>query len=266
MPISENELPVPAHLQRGLHDSRDDWLESASVAVDVLCRTAGREDLADVELLDVGCGTKIVKALLDHSMPIGGYVGVDVSVEVIDWLKANVSDPRFEFHHINARNALYNPDGEPLEGFELLPVGPRRFDLISLFSVFTHLAPDDYVVMLRLLRRHVKPDGILLFSLHLVDSDHPTPFEEAVRRHLRSEDPDIRARAVANVEKALQRRATGPHDPRFIDEHPTQPLTIARYTKDYAIELVEETDWEIEAIHRPHPKGYIQHYMVCRPA
>jgi len=33
----------------------------------------------------------------------------------------------------------------------------RRFDLICLFSVFTHMVPDDYIAMLRLLRRFVKP-------------------------------------------------------------------------------------------------------------
>jgi SAM-dependent methyltransferase len=235
------------------------------LAVDILCRAAGREDLADVELLDVGCGTKIVKALVDHSMPIGSYVGIDVSSEVIDWLNANVFDRRFEFLRINARNALYNPDGEPLEEFDLLPVGPRRFDLISLFSVFTHLDPDDYVAMLRLLRRHVKPGGSLLFSLHLVDAEHPTPIEEAIRRHLNSEDPEVRARVAAKVEESLKRAAASGHDPRFVDEIRTQPLARARYTKDYAIELVDGTGWEIEAIHPPHPKGYIQHYMVCHP-
>ena len=52
-----------------------------------------------------------------------------------------MSDPRFEFHHFDARNELYNPTGTPLADFEELPVGSARFDLISLFSVFTHLTP-----------------------------------------------------------------------------------------------------------------------------
>ena len=51
---------------------------------------------------------------------------------------------------------VYNPGGKQLAGFDLLPAGPRQFDLISLFSVFTHLAPPDFVSMLRLLRRHIQ--------------------------------------------------------------------------------------------------------------
>jgi hypothetical protein len=72
-----------------------------------------------------------------HSLPTGHYAGIDVEPEVIEWLQANVPDPRFEFHHLDAHNALYNPHGKPLESFDLLPVGPRHFDLICLFSVFT---------------------------------------------------------------------------------------------------------------------------------
>ena len=54
-------------------------------------------------------------------------------------------DSRFEFHHLPASNDLYNPDGTPLGEFERLPAELEAFDLICLFSVFTHLAPDDYV-------------------------------------------------------------------------------------------------------------------------
>jgi SAM-dependent methyltransferase len=228
MASSEAGLPVPAYLQRGLHESREEWLESGLFLVDLLCRTIGRDDLSEVDLLDVGCGTKIVKTLLDSSEPIEHYTGIDAAPEVINWLQANVSDPRFEFHLLDAHNELYNPEGEPLDSFELLPVGPRRFDLICLFSVFTHLAPDDFVAMLRLLRRHVRQDGMLLFSLFL-----------------------------------KQPLSAADHGPGFIDEIPQRPLLRARYTREYALELLDGTGWEVETIHPPHPKGYIQHYMIC---
>ena len=42
-----------------------------------------------------------------------------------------------------------------------LGVGDRTFDVITLFSVFTHLAPHDYKTMLRLLRPYVRPGGRL---------------------------------------------------------------------------------------------------------
>jgi SAM-dependent methyltransferase len=182
---------------------------------------------------------------------------------VIDWLRENVRDPRFEFHLLNARNGHFNPQGEPLEGFDLLPVGPRRFDLICLFSVFDHLPPDDYVAMLHLLRRHIEPDGTLLFSLLLIDAEHPSAYEQAIRRRLNSDNPEVRAKAAADVEVALRRVAASDYDPRFKDADPDQPLAQARYTKDYAIELFDGTGWEIEAVHPP--ERYIQHHLVCRP-
>jgi SAM-dependent methyltransferase len=246
----------------------EEWRKAGLFLIDLLSGAIGREDLSGVDLLDVGCGTLIVQTLLGNSLPIGHYAGVDVSPEVIAWLEDNVTDPRFEFHVLDAHNSMYNPDGKPLADFDLLPVGPRRFDLISLFSVFTHLAPGDYVAMLRLLRRHVKEDGTLLFSLFLADPKRPNAYAVAVKEQLASDDPEVRATAKANLEKAQEARrqsAAAGYDPRFVDEVPGDPLQRARYTEDYAIELFDGTGWAIEGIHPPHPKGYIQHYMICKP-
>src|SRR5450432_1129767 len=122
-------LPVPPELQRDNHRDRQKWLDSGVFAVELLSATFARPDLAGVHVLDVGCGTKIVKTLLDNDWPVGHYTGIDASASVIEFLRANVTDPRFEFHHMDARNALYNPTGTPLAEFEHLPVGPHRFDL-----------------------------------------------------------------------------------------------------------------------------------------
>jgi SAM-dependent methyltransferase len=251
-------LPVPPKLQRGNHRRREEWIESGLFVVDVLCRAMGRPDLAGVDVLDVGCGTKIVKTVLDNSLPIGRYVGVDVSAEVISWLQENVSDPRFEFHHVDVRNDLYNPDGTPLDELERLPVAMSDFDLICLFSVFTHLAPDDYVAMLHLLRRHVRPDGRLVFSLFLNDPDHPSPLGLLVEDMLASDDPAVVEQAEAAVARALEAKDRG-----FLDEIPEIPLLQARYDKDFALKLLEGTGWEVVSIDPP--DRYIQHSMVCRP-
>jgi SAM-dependent methyltransferase len=255
-------LPVPPQLQLGLHKTHEQWLESGLFAADLLCRTLGRKDLAGVEVLDVGCGTKLVKTLIDNSMPIGRYVGVDASSKVIDWLDDHVSDPSFEFHHLDAHNAMYNPDGVALDSFDLLPVGQRRFDLICLFSVFTHLAPHDYVAMLRLLRRHAKADAKLLFSLFLRDRDREAKFARAVEELLASPDPEVRKRTEAAVARAHTRRPAE-QEARFVDVIPDRPLQIARYEPEYALELIRGTGWEVLELHPP--ERHIQHYMICGP-
>ena len=252
-------LPVPLELQRGSHSDRQDWIDSGLFAVDLLCRTMGRLDLTEVEILDVGCGTKIVKTLLDHSMPVGRYVGIDVFARLIKWLNANVSDTRFRFHEFDARNDLYNPAGRPLAEFQELPVGSSPFDLICLFSVFTHLAPDDYVTMLRLLRKHVKPDGRLVFSLFMNDPEHPSHIALALQAGLASDDPAVVAETQALLDAALASKDRG-----FLDEVPEQPLLRARYDTDFALELIDGTGWDVLSVNPP--EQYIQHYIVCCPA
>ena len=258
MTAADPGLPVPGALRRSHRRAREDWIDSGVFAVDLLCRALGRADLAGIEVLDVGCGTKVVKALLDNEEPIARYVGVDVSAEVIEWLDAHVSDPRYEFHHLNAINDLYNPVGTPLDRFDELPVDGARFDMICLFSVFTHLAPHDYVAMLHLLRKHVKPEGQLLFSLYLNDPDNPSVYAQALQAKLASDDPAVVEAANAAVAEVMAAKDRG-----FLDALPETPLLMARYDKDFALELVDGTGWEIVSVNPP--EHHIQHYMVCRP-
>jgi cyclopropane fatty-acyl-phospholipid synthase-like methyltransferase len=88
-----------------------------------------------------------------------------VSEEIIEFLRESVDDPRFAYHHVNAHNELYNPEGDPLS--EETELAEGKFDVICLYSVFTHLAPHNYRSMLKLLRRYVKPDGRLVFTLFI---------------------------------------------------------------------------------------------------
>lgn len=274
-PSSSSGLPVPPALERGAHRDRAAWIESGSFTVDLLARTLGREDLAGITVLDVGCGTKITKTLLDRGTPVGRYVGVDVSAEVIDWLQNNVSDPRFEYHHLDALNEMYNPTGTPLGDFERLPVGDEPYALLCLFSVFTHLGPGDYVSMLHLLRKHVKPDGVLVFSLFLEDPDQWSTIEVALRKQLESNDPAEVEAATEAIAQATAREAaastsggTAGADEGFVDEVPEKPLLRARYSRDYALELLRGTGWEVVALYPPvHTPvtTLIQHHMVCRP-
>ena len=161
------------------------------------------------------------------------------------------------------------------------------FDVITLFSVFTHLAPHDYVAMLRVLRRHVAPDGRLLYSLFI---DEPYAAGYGFQRTV----GDVLARRLAEggeeaeaLRDAIARRvaeameagggpgggaegseATVGHDatgevPGFVDAVPERPLAVALYTRELAHELVEGTGWEVVEEHQP--GEHIQHHVVCRP-
>ncbi|MDZ7782909.1 MAG: class I SAM-dependent methyltransferase [Halioglobus sp.] len=78
-----------------------------------MCRHLGRDSLADLSVLDMGCGTKLVQAMLDRDLPVGRYVGLDVYSEMIDYLQANVDDKRFTFHRLE-HTTRCTIDREPL--------------------------------------------------------------------------------------------------------------------------------------------------------
>lgn len=237
-------LRVPAHLQRGARRDEEAAIESAVRLLDHMCRRVGIADLGETDVLDVGCGDKFTQALLHRSLPIQRYVGVDVYREMIEYLKEAVPDPRFEYHHIDAHNEMYNPEGQPLAADTELPVEPAGFDLICLISVFTHLAPHDYVTMLHVLRRHIRPGGRLFFSVFI---DELTEGGHSLMDKLARDLGGSPARTVDT----------------FKDFHPRKPLFWAVYSERYARELIEGTGWKVESLSPPEP--FVQHHFVCSP-
>jgi SAM-dependent methyltransferase len=244
--VREHTLRVPLRLRRGaLARDEDRSIESARLVIDHMCRDLGLDDLGRTDVLDIGCGVKFTQALLKHSLPIGRYVGVDVYKEMIDFLRENVTDPRFEYHHVDVHNALYNPGGQPLGPDAELPVGDRGFDVICLFSVFTHVEPHDYVSLLRVSRRYIKPSGRLYFTLYI---DELTENGYGVVDHLANA---FGASFAGQIET-------------FKDlSPPDRPLHWAVYSEAYARRLVDQTGWNVELLAPPAP--HIQHHFICTP-
>jgi SAM-dependent methyltransferase len=131
----------------------------------------GIPDLAGLDILDFGCGSRFAEAITTHDIPLRSYIGIDVYKEMIEFLTQNVNDDRLSFHHLNARNPKYNRSGDPLMPETVLPIGDRRFDVICMFSVITHQLPHDAQAIFAILRRHVKESGFLFFSACLAEGD-----------------------------------------------------------------------------------------------
>jgi SAM-dependent methyltransferase len=165
--VDDGVLDVPSSLRRTGHSDEAPWVRSATILLDLVARSCGLSSLEGRSVLDVGCGTKMVKAILEQKVDIARYVGIDIDQNVISFLTSHVTDPRFTFQHMDVHNDMYNEGGQPLTDLSELPVGGERFDIIWLFSVFTHLAPTDYRAMLRLLRPCANDDGWLVFSLFI---------------------------------------------------------------------------------------------------
>lgn len=121
----------------------------------------------DLALLDFGCGVRFSQAILNLRLPIRRYVGVDNYREMIDFLRASVRDPRFQYETLDVHHALYNPDGEALTTETRLPLAESSFGVVSMFSVITHQNPDDSRAIFTMLRRYVAPWGHLFFTCFL---------------------------------------------------------------------------------------------------
>jgi SAM-dependent methyltransferase len=247
-------VEIPARVRA----RRDVSVESAVYLINHLCEHLGLDDLGATELLDVGCGVKFTRAFLAERLPIKRYTGVDVDAEMIAFLRSNVDDPRLEYVHVDVHNDLYNPDGEPLNERSMLPLRGRIFDVICLFSVFTHLAPADFALLLRLLRPYVDRSGRLFFTLYineLTDDGHGLMDSWLRKFAARDEFAGVLGRMLDSDVRSAE---------PFVDLDPKQPLKWAVYSEEYARSLIEQAGWRVLSLSPP--GRLIQHHFVCAPA
>jgi len=130
----------------------------------------GVDGYANRRVLDFGCGARFSQAIVNAGFTIGQYVGIDNCRQLVDFLDANVRDPRLSYHFLDAHHPLYNPAGVPLSAATRLPLADAAFDIACMFSVITHQYPEDSRAIFTLLRRHVAPGGHLFFTCFLDDT------------------------------------------------------------------------------------------------
>lgn len=248
-------LTIPPRFCRSAITEEEAIVAGAVELLEQLCDLVGVDDLSQCDVLDVGCGVKFTQAIVNSGIAIGSYTGVDVYGEMIEFLQANVRDPRFEYHHVDVRNELYNSDAPPMTPDTDLGVGDRTFDVICLYSVFTHLSPADYVTMLKVLRRYIRDGGRLVYTVFVDEvTDDGHGLVDFFMRTLAQGRPDPPSPEVA----AAVRRVVP-----FRDVDPSRPLTYALYSRAHAHELIDGTGWE--PLQLVPPTEHAQHIFVCRP-
>lgn len=165
-----NSLIVPDKYNRNAETVTAQGVENTGrLLIDLAMREMGLSTLRNADILDIGCGVRFTQTLINHSIPFSSYTGVEVDSTIVDFLQENVEskDQRFRFVHCDIYNGLYNTNGKiVLPLLDRLPV-KGNYDVIWLFSVFTHLNIEDAKAMLRLLRKEIKPSGHLLFSVFI---------------------------------------------------------------------------------------------------
>ncbi|MGH8030685.1 MAG: class I SAM-dependent methyltransferase [Arenimonas sp.] len=201
--------------------------DTGATLIDYMARRLGRRDLSGVDILDMGCGTRFTDTLVNRDVAFGTYTGIDVWVPLVKFLRDNVHDPRFAFHAFDARNPMYSPEGTPLTARRVLPVGERRFDLICMFSVITHQLPADAQMLFTILRKVVRPDGRMFFSVY-IDDTIDTDYAEYVA---------------------------------------DSPTGLSTYTSAHIQRLLDASGWRVESVAGPNPEDLpMFDSYLCAPA
>lgn len=103
---------------------------------------------ADAHLVDVGCGAgRLANAL--KAMPALNYCGIDVVQELLDYAREISARPDWEFIKVT--------------DFKL-PQADASVDMVTAFSLFTHLYPEECYTYLAEFRRVLRPGGKIIFT------------------------------------------------------------------------------------------------------
>ena len=151
---NDHKLP-PAMLRfrvSGLIDTRDFYRIGSGCArlIEESLQTAGKTIAPGVRILDFGCGCGRTLRWLLLRHPNSEFHGVDVDLEAIKWCTKHLKPGRFQ----------------ATSPFPPLPFPNNHFDIVYSISVFTHLDECMQDVWLSELSRVLKPDGVLVLTVH----------------------------------------------------------------------------------------------------
>jgi ubiquinone/menaquinone biosynthesis C-methylase UbiE len=122
---------------------------------------------SNARILDLGCGSGRlpIGILIVHGDTVD-YHGIDVRKSVVDWCTQVITKkhPKFIFTHIDIKNERYNPSGKAVNDRFRLPVQDNSYDILSLYSVFSHMVIEDIQGYLKEFRRILAPSGKIFFT------------------------------------------------------------------------------------------------------
>jgi SAM-dependent methyltransferase len=185
-------------------------------------------------VLDVGCGTgRLAVPLVDRLGPEGSYEGFDANAQRIEWCNAEIAPlhPRFRFQAIDVFN-VDTREGAVAAGELTFPYPDDDFDLVMLFSVFTHMLPDGVERYLAEISRVLKPGGRAVITWFLLNDEVLQALDD---QRDRRRDP------APNAQEALFKHDLGVY--RVSSRgHPT---AVVAYKEDFVLGAYERSGLQI---------------------
>lgn len=168
----------------------------------------------DSTVLDIGCGYgRLAIPLTRYLSPEGSYRGFDVMPEAVEDCRRRIASeyPSFEFSYLDVHNGLYNHQSEVSADQVHFEYETSQFDLVFMFSVFSHMKPADVAAYLKEIYRVLKPGGMLMTTFFLINPHSTAAINSGkTRRTFRHEkdgfyadDPDNPESAVAFEEGSV---------------------------------------------------------------
>ena len=159
-------LPPKAHVFTGVGL---DFAASGRRTLEIICSVTDMNPSSHI--LDVGCGIgRLAIAMPDFLDANGGYEGMDIVPEGIEWCKQHIVGPHDNIHFTLADvyNKEYNPKGSRQPADYQFPYEDETFDVAVLLSVFTHMLPTDVDRYVGEIARVLKKNGQICASYSII--------------------------------------------------------------------------------------------------
>jgi len=185
--ISYKGMKIPAkHMRFGgkYFQSNEDFVGSGVLEAKRLETNCGLTPKSAV--LEIGCGPgRLPIGIQAHLGSIEKYCAVDVHEPSIRWCKKYIEkkSPNFSFVHIEVSNERYNVEGKESQEETKLPFEDESFDIVYLYSVFSHLLEKDVRAYLKEFERLLRPSGKVFLTAFVEEnvpdvSENPSDYKD----------------------------------------------------------------------------------------